>query len=236
MNSDRLALFPSNVSVLMLLTPLLLILTPKVASANPIASWTFEEGAGTTTVDVTGQGHDGTLNGPVWTIGQVGNALNFDGSNDYVEIPSAPFGFSTWNAITVVAWVKNDDGVVAGTDDIISYWNYPTSKSWILTHHRNDRYFWEIAGKGNISGGTVSTNWVHVAGTYDAATGVMRLYVNGVEVASRTGLSGTLPSSNAQVRVGSQQDGSNYFGGIIDEAHIFDRALTQSEIQELMNM
>ena len=50
---------------------------------GPIAHWKFDDGVGTTAIDSEG-GHDGTLtNGPVWVAGQLGDALNFDGSDDY---------------------------------------------------------------------------------------------------------------------------------------------------------
>ena len=47
----------------------------------------FNEGSGTTATDLSGNNHNGTLvNGPVWTNGKYGQAVSFDGSNDYVNI------------------------------------------------------------------------------------------------------------------------------------------------------
>jgi hypothetical protein len=127
-------------------------------------------------------------------------------------------------------WVKNDIGADGTTNDIVSYWDYPSSRSWVLTHHRNNQYFFEIAGKGNIAGGTVNTNWNHVAAAYDGTR--MRLYVNGNEVNSRSA-SGSLPGSSADFIIGSQADGSNFFDGTIDEVAVWDRALSPTEIQGL---
>lgn len=200
--------------------------------ANPIAHWPLDDGAGTTASDISGNGHDGTLvSGPTWSgSGQFGGALDFDGTNDQVEVSSIPQG---WSAITVAAWVKNDTGADGTTNDIMSRWNFPSSRSWVLTHHKNDQYFFEISGKSFLTGGTVSTDWTHVAGTYDQATGTMRLYVNGSEVASQSGLSGTLPTSSANVILGGQQNPSNYFDGLIDDARIYDRELTPTEVATL---
>jgi len=62
----------------------------KVMAATPnlVGYWNFDEGAGTVVSDSSGNNNTGTLtNGPLWTAGKVGNALNFDGTNDYVSIP-----------------------------------------------------------------------------------------------------------------------------------------------------
>jgi len=208
------------------------IYSPVLSDPDLITHWTLDEGIGTIASDATGNGNDGVLvNGPVWTSGILNGALLFDGQNDHVVVDSSPLDMNTWNAISVGAWIKNDVGAGAGTDDIVSYWNYPSSRSWVLTHHKNDRYFWEIMGKGFVTGGTVSGDWTHVMGTYDGGT--MRLYVNGVQVGSAGGLSGNLPASTANVIIGSQANGSNYFDGIIDDVQIYHRALSDSEIQAL---
>ena len=80
-----------------------------------IAHWEFSEGNGTITSDSTGQGHDGTLNGPTWIAG---GALLFDGQDDYVEVPDSP-EFSPANnvaGLTVTAWIRPDRFDFDGTD------------------------------------------------------------------------------------------------------------------------
>ena len=55
------------------------------------AYWKFDEVSGTTAVDSSGNGNAGSLNptvgGPTWTIGKINGALEFDGADDYVQIP-----------------------------------------------------------------------------------------------------------------------------------------------------
>ena len=60
------------------------------ASATlPIAQLKFDETSGTTAADATGSGWNGTLvNGPLWAAGKSGNAVDLDGTNDYVALPA----------------------------------------------------------------------------------------------------------------------------------------------------
>ena len=53
------------------------------ASADLIGYWTFDEGSGNVAADSSGNGNDGTLEGgPNWVSGQLGSALEFEGSDD----------------------------------------------------------------------------------------------------------------------------------------------------------
>ena len=56
------------------------------AAAELVAYWTFDEGSGDTVIDSTGNGNDGTLMGAQWGEGKFGNALEFNGADQYVEV------------------------------------------------------------------------------------------------------------------------------------------------------
>ena len=82
--------------------------------------------------------------------------------------------------------------------------------------------------------------WYHVAGVYNAANQTLSIYVNGT--LDNGTLSGTVPSSQSNpsvnVNIGRRSPGAFggfYFNGIIDEVRIYNRALTQAEIQTDMN-
>jgi hypothetical protein len=68
-----------------------ILLLPTGAYAQDITSglvghWTFNEGSGTVAGDSSGLWNTGTLiNGPVWSTGKIGGALDFDGSDDYIS-------------------------------------------------------------------------------------------------------------------------------------------------------
>jgi hypothetical protein len=75
------------------------------ATPGPVASYGFGEGTGSTTGDSTGNGHTGTLSGPTWTAaGKNGNALSFDGVNDWVTVPDKD-DLDLATEVTLEAWV-----------------------------------------------------------------------------------------------------------------------------------
>ena len=108
------------------------------AGANamlPIAHWKLDDGAGTTAIDSEG-GHDGTLtNEPAWVGGRLGDALDFDGVNDYVS--AGTFDVSG-SGLTMMAWfnaetIPTSDGrfisKASGPNEFDAWWQLvpPTS-------------------------------------------------------------------------------------------------------------
>src|SRR5882672_3056514 len=81
--------------------------------SGPIGSWSFSEGSGTVAADSSGNGLDGTLvNGPAFVAGPVGQALSFDGVDDYADVPSAP-ALDTF-PLTVSVWIRTADAGLHG--------------------------------------------------------------------------------------------------------------------------
>ena len=76
------------------------------------------------------------------------------------------------------------------------------------------------------------TLWSHLAATYDGAT--MRLYMNGALVSSQA-RTGAIATSANPLQIGGDSLYGQYFNGNIDEVRIYNRALTQAEIQADMN-
>ena len=68
--------------------------------------WRFDDGAGTTAADSSGNGNDGTLSGdPQRVAGKVSGALQFNGVDDFVDIPHAEI-LTVDNEVTVMAWIN----------------------------------------------------------------------------------------------------------------------------------
>jgi hypothetical protein len=180
---------------------------------------------------VSGNGNNGSISGATWTTsGKYGQALSFNGTNARVNINNAT-SLQLRSGMTLEAWV------------------YPTSVSsaWRdVIYKGNDNYYLEGTSPNSsrpAMGGTFGGNlygtspltantWAHLAASYDGAT--MRLYVNGVQVASRA-QTGAIATSTNPLQIGGDSIYGQYFAGRIDEVRIYNRALSAAQIQNDMN-
>jgi len=74
-------------------------------TGNTLGLWRFNENTGSTAADATVYGHDGTITGATWVTGQFGSALDFDGDNDRVEVPSTT-ELEVAGPMTIEAWIN----------------------------------------------------------------------------------------------------------------------------------
>src|SRR3989339_1379498 len=211
------------------------IVNLKTTSDKPSGEWKFEEGTGTTAGDTSSNNNNGTLSGtalPVWeTNGKIGKALKFDGNGGYVSVADNS-SIDITNAITLEAWVKSEvvdqDG---STRRIID-------KGATYALGASDKAYFKLYVGGvakealkTWSSGDANV-WHHIVGTYDGTT--MKLYQDGVEVAN-TSASGLISTNDNGLQIGRQSDTSGRFKGLINEVRIYNRALTNVEIQNHFN-
>ncbi|RLC40566.1 MAG: hypothetical protein DRH44_08365, partial [Candidatus Coatesbacteria bacterium] len=192
-----------------------------------VGYWKFDEGSGTSAYDSSGQGNNGTLvNGPSWVDGKIGDALKFDGSNDYVSTPLNIDQSGSSQGVTMVAWVY-PTSTSSGRHEMISSDN--GGYDWSLLREGGTWYV--FTGENTRSTGfSVDLNqWQHVVAVFIPGTGV-KFYKNGQE----TTISYiSYDTSDGNIRIGCRSGGGEYFGGIIDEVAIYKRVLSDSEIQLL---
>src|SRR4030095_7381561 len=75
------------------------------SSSNLVAAYGFEEGAGTTTADASGNRNNGTLQGATWTAnGKFGKAVSFNGSNSWITVNDSN-SLHLSSAMTLEAWI-----------------------------------------------------------------------------------------------------------------------------------
>ena len=160
-----------------------------------------------------------------------GNALNFDGSNDYLTIPATINSAFTTNRMTVEAWIKpnagntNDACIITeaylGDDKVTFGMGYQNATTFRVGFYN--------AGWTNITT-TPPTNgvWTHVVFTYDQTA--MNLYYNGVLQATLPSTM-NIPAGTDEWRIGRKWDTQTTFNGTIDEIRIWNVALTLTEIQ-----
>jgi hypothetical protein len=204
------------------------------AGPVPVAAYSFEDGSGTTLTDVTGKGHTGTVFQATWTTtGKNGRALRFDGSNDWVTINDAP-DLHLSSAMTLEVWV-NPTRNTSWRTAILK--ERPGDLDWALYSSgvsRPSAWAGTAGGMGSVTGPTAPplNVWTHMAATFDATT--IRLYVNGVQVATAA-RSGALTSSTGLLRLGGNSLWAEWFAGQMDDVRIYDTVLTPAQIQADMN-
>ena len=150
--------------------------------------------------------------------------LYFDGRNDYADDTNV---INAWGEGTLMSWIKIDP-TASGIQTIVGqnafYIQLNSDKS--ITAYAN--------GYTLTNGAALTTNqWVHVGATYK--NGSFILYVNGLEVASNTSVSGGLPADTSSFTLGRKPDSnSNYFKGYLDEVRLFNKALSENEFQKMV--
>jgi len=204
-------------------------------SANLVGYWKFDEGSGKVAADSSGSGNNGTLKGnPKWVAGQLGGALDFNGSTDFVEIPNND-SLSITGEITIAAWT-NMRANASGEMAIVSKGGWAANDlPYELTETPGDVIFWQFyndAGRDTCSPDSPAVNeWHHIAATYDGT--IFKCYIDG-ELAEEWAYTGKMPVNTASVTIGMRSRGGTFFNGLIDEVMIYDNALTEDEIPKIM--
>ncbi len=238
-----------------ILAVFLFLVSTLYAEPNLVAHWEFDEGNGITAGDSSGNGNDGTLvNGPVWTSGIIEGALDFDGSNDYVLVFDDD-SLDVSGAITVSTWLKLDGDV--STQNIIkkiaSDGSYTGGGYHLLFTDDTDysdgtcrMVFQKASGTGGTGSGNYGTNtnwdrvvsetntwrkgvWYHFVAAWDGTTdsNSMKMYINGVLDASHTAGQSTIKTNSYNLKI------SGSFEGKIDDLRIYNRALSDGEIEQI---
>ncbi|MBU5636883.1 chitobiase/beta-hexosaminidase C-terminal domain-containing protein [Geomonas sp. Red69] len=159
---------------------------------------------------------------------------SFNGSSSYVSVIDSP-SLKLTSGMTLAAWIKPSD--VTQYRQIISKFSYGGYAYQIgLAPTGNIRT--DISKDGTSYDRLVTTNapitpntWQHVAATFD--NGVLKLYVNGVEVAGKTSTVPKLFLGSANLNLGRNSDCIQYFNGLIDDALVYSSALSAGDIQGL---
>ena len=197
-----------------------------------VAYWSFDEGAGTSSADLSGNGHTATLAGAAWTIGEIGAAaVSFPGSSVSVSVPNnGALQFNDQQSFTLSAWVapgalaSQDEAVVAKSADQGNTYGIAIDAS----HH------WVFRGPdSNVQGPlAVSGTWQQVTAVQDASLGKRYLYINGVLVAS-----GKAQNANGagDLWIGAAKSLNQPFSGSVDEVRLYSRAIPPSLITTLMS-
>lgn len=168
------------------------------------------------------------------------NALNFDGSDDFVVVPDA-IGLDLTSAGTLTAWVNPSDLPTDGACRSI------LAKSWgVGGQNQNAPYQLMLCGSGDVqvilgdntnaqvlksTSSILPNEWSHVAATWDGSD--LTLFINGVAVGSVSQT--TVPLANTEdLYIGSMDGLVGWWQGDLDEISIWNVSSTAAEIQDIL--
>lgn len=172
--------------------------------------------------------------------GAIGQAINLDGINDFVDIVPGAADITT-GTLTLSAWIYATSTAGANGQRIIAlpYNESGGVENYTLMVQSNTIALWinSLPTPTNDSvtaAFTTPNSWHHIVGTYNKP--VMTIYIDGVQKAQKNhSVGGNLPthgSGNLQIgRFGPTW--GQYFGGAIDDVRIYNRVLSQAEITRL---
>ena len=198
--------------------------------------------------------NNGTLLGSVTCgKGEVGQAFKFSTANDGIVIPaSASLDVGKGNGFTLEAWVNPENVAVRNP---IFEWNPANATQYwgphfyidpvtagglqpgtLLANIQDVNDGWHIL---RTAGGVITTNvFQHVALTYNKNTGIATIYYNGSIVAQQN-MGAFTPKTGPDLYLGRRPiclgSPTYSFGGEIDEPAVYNRVLSQSEIQGIYN-
>jgi hypothetical protein len=222
-----------------------------VVGADPtkLVQLELDEPSGATKAwDASGNARNGTLHNINTATAWSGDALRFDGVDDYVLSPG-PVPVTPTGSFTLSTWVKFDNlGSPTNYSTLLSNnngawalkgWQIKVTKVTPATVYTVGIYLWsQDQGTSPPPGTQASTwltptvppsTWTHVAFVIDRPNSVIRGYLNGVLSSS-----GTIPAgfTNVDTLLGTRV-GSNTFAGQLDDVRIYSRVLPWNEILDL---
>jgi len=198
---------------------------PAPRRSGPVLHYSFDSSRGVVVTDESGQGHHGNVHGASYeSNGRVGGAMSFDGDNDYISTS----GISL-REFTFSAWIKTNTGglnnrriflLSDGTYCYALQCNVRGSVGiYVADGVEVNEYDWSFQlGK-----------WTHVTVTHDGS--IFKIYKDGrlteIGYIKTSGVTGTLYIG------GTDRHRGGFWHGMIDELFIFNRALSDSEIERL---
>ncbi len=198
-----------------------------------VGYWTFngKDLTGTTAADISGQNNNGTLSNAIPVIGKVGQALQFDGTDDKVDLPTSisTGGTANW---TGSVWIKTTSS--AGQYIMTNQSGGPVTNalrvvSGVINYFHYDGTWQTESGTTAVNDG----NWHHLAWV-NSSNQTMDMYVDGVldanDVTSDTTNNGPLN------RIGEFWGSGQGVIGSLDELRIYSRTLTAAEVRQLYLM
>jgi len=236
---------------------------PPTNNLGLVGHWTFDGADVTDKVyDKSGQGNHGYFIGGATTTakvkGKIGQALKFDGVNDYVAVDSV---FTTnQTELTMSAWVNfksfnQPPGVIMNSPIISGWdtWSGGSQKGYQvrISHNTFDYTMWNININDGVNYNTTlydnisdasftakyANKWIHAVATFKGGQYV-KLYLDGeLKITNTSSIpSEMVPEVRSTDWIGRTNINGGYSSAVIDDVRVYNRALSASEVKALYNM
>ena len=224
-------------------TPLNLASTPNSLGYGLVGHWTFDgKNMVSNVADSSATGLNGMLIGQTsttTTIGRIGQALSFDGSNDYVQIPNGTAIGGLRNNFSIGFWTRLDSTPASGDKAFI--WPGETTDNGFHVRYSNQKINFTLKGVAdyttNASFFTSTGSWHHIGIVLDASNDA-HFYKDGIFIETVAGATQGNVNSDDQYYLGAATNGGSnpsrfFLDGDLDDFRIYNRTLTASEIKRL---
>jgi len=209
----------------------------KIDAKNVVGMWLFEEGGGDIAKDSSEKGNHGNIAGRVkWVKGKFGNAMEFNGTDTWVEVP---FNDSlVLEEVTIVAWAKIQKA--PRWQSILMRGQNP--RNYLLCTNIDTGVLLFSMTKGakdawsGPSGGNPVTDdsWHHLAGVLGQKEGNV-IYIDGKKVGQQAYGKPSLDADPKNIRIADGSGGGHMLQGLLDEVALFGIGLNEDQINAVMN-
>jgi len=219
-----------------------LVIVPCIAQPDEslILYFPFDEGNGKEVEDFSQYGHKATIKGePESVKGKFGSSLQFDGVDDYIEVPDSDI-LHVKDALTIEMWFyKVGEWEKRYAKLTTKGGNGKGPLAWYLSQGDQEKWAFYFGVRNVDEKAEAATwnkypkleEWIHAAGVYDGKN--TKLYLNGELKATSKPISGDIVVNPDTLRIGWGYR-AEYFNGMLDEARFWSRALSQDEIKANM--
>ncbi len=199
-----------------------------------LAWWKMDEGANNNAFDSSGNNNTATFTNTSWTGGKLSSAESFNGSNANGSSGSIA-GIAGDHAWTISTWVNTTANPNFAWGTLLEVGNATCDKNPVLLRNPSQQYIVGFRNGTQISttGLSIGT-WGHLTAVYTGSLGTLSLYFNGQLVAGPTPVAAAGNGDGGKVNFGNDACGmGHYFNGKLDDVHIYNRALTSTEVGNL---
>jgi hypothetical protein len=202
-------------------------------------------------LDSAGVHHGSGSASPTYGVGRFGQAFQFNGTDQSVSVPDVHADLDSWTQFTLEAWMNLDRTAdyspsapgrtifskVGNVADHVNYNQgyqfspYDNATKIALAFNTNGQAWPGFVTVADLGAPLATNTWYHLVGTYDQ--NAVKIYLNGVPLITNVIGPVTLQNSGSSLRISKDDNLNCPFAGRIDDARIYNRALSAAEIAYL---